>query len=382
MKFLAIDIGTGTQDVFLFDSRLDIENAVKLVLPSPTMRVRQQIFRASQQGLDIALDGVIMGGGPSTWAVEEHLRRGYQVFATLEAAKTFDDDPDKIKNMGIQLISDDELAALPSSVKRIQTRDLDIESIEQAFSIFDVSLNDLSLLAVCVFDHGCAPVNVSDRKFRFDYLDRTIRALNRLSAFAYPSMKIPSSLTRMQAVAKSAHSLPFPLLVMDSAPAAVLGALMDPYARKLDRSMVVNIGNGHTLGFRLSSNRIEGVFEHHTGFLDSTKLDSLLREFATGSLKNDQIFADHGHGALIYTNDPLPLDHNDFNLIVTGPRQSMMAASSLKPHFATPFGDMMMAGCFGLLAAAADHFPQFADEIHESLLHSQSKMLAPWDLID
>ena len=37
MKFLTVDIGTGTQDIFLYDSNLDLENGFKLVLPSPTM---------------------------------------------------------------------------------------------------------------------------------------------------------------------------------------------------------------------------------------------------------------------------------------------------------------------------------------------------------
>ena len=34
MKVLTVDIGTGTQDIFLYDSRLDLENGFKLVLPS------------------------------------------------------------------------------------------------------------------------------------------------------------------------------------------------------------------------------------------------------------------------------------------------------------------------------------------------------------
>ena len=37
MKILTVDIGTGTQDIFLYDSNLDIENGFKLVLPSPQM---------------------------------------------------------------------------------------------------------------------------------------------------------------------------------------------------------------------------------------------------------------------------------------------------------------------------------------------------------
>ena len=32
--------------------------------------------------------------------------------------------------------------------------------------------------------------------------------------------------------------------------------------------LVANIGNLHTLAFRMNENSIEGTFEHHTGMLD------------------------------------------------------------------------------------------------------------------
>jgi hypothetical protein len=44
-----------------------------------------------------------------------------------------------------------------------------------------------------------------------------------------------------------------------------------------------------------------------------------------------------------------------------------MRNSTLRPYFAAPFGDMMLTGCFGLLAATADVFPEFGDEIRASL---------------
>jgi len=37
------------------------------------------------------------------------------------------------------------------------------------------------------------------------------------------------------------------------------------------------------------------------------------------------------------------------------------------PYFAVPLGDMMIAGCFGLLRAYADRFPDHAAEILASL---------------
>jgi len=55
-------------------------------------------------------------------------------------------------------------------------------------------------------------------------------------------------------------------------------------------------------------------------------------------------------------------------LAVTGPRREMLRGSLLHPYEATPHGDMMLAGCFGLLRACADHEPAMAPFIEPSLL--------------
>jgi hypothetical protein len=65
MRILTIDIGTGTQDIYLYDSRLDLENGFKLVLPSPTMMVYRHLKQATRRGDAVLLRGVTMGGGPS-----------------------------------------------------------------------------------------------------------------------------------------------------------------------------------------------------------------------------------------------------------------------------------------------------------------------------
>ena len=144
--------------------------------------------------------------------------------------------------------------------------------------------------------------------------------------------------------------------------------------------MIANVGNFHTLAFRLGPGGIEGVFEHHTGLLDLPRLEVLLRALADGSLKHDDVFGDHGHGALIYDSTPLPLDEGDFGVVVTGPRRSLMQPSGLRPYFAVPFGDMMIAGCFGLLAATADVLPDLAEPIRLSLRGQGGSGTPPWEV--
>jgi hypothetical protein len=39
----------------------------------------------------------------------------------------------------------------------------------------------------------------------------------------------------------------------------------------------------------------------------------------------------------------------------------------MRPYYAVPHGDMMLAGCFGLLRAAAARVPEWRAEIEASL---------------
>jgi len=43
MKILSIDVGSGTQDIMLYDSEESIENSPKMVLPSPTRIIAERI---------------------------------------------------------------------------------------------------------------------------------------------------------------------------------------------------------------------------------------------------------------------------------------------------------------------------------------------------
>ena len=384
MKILTVDIGTGTQDIFLYDSNLDIENGFKLVLPSPTMMIHHRVKQMIQTQTPLLFTGHQMGGGPSAWAIEEAARAGIPVYMTPSAATTLNDELDKVEKLGIKIIGEDEVEALRSKVESLELKDFDFELISKTFNDYGVSLKDLGAIAVAVFDHGNSPAGISDRQFRFDYLDARIKEKNSLSAFAYLSNDIPKIMTRLQSVADSADGLPCPLVVMDTAPAAILGANLDPIVAKRPRKLIVNVGNFHTLAFRLGDG-IEGVFEHHTGEIDLPKLEKYIHALADGSLKHQDIFDDMGHGALVYGNNPFEFGKDEFDIVVTGPRRSLFGrggsrpAPTLLPYFATPFGDMMIAGCFGLLAATAEILPNVTEPILRSLREAGGRGVAPWD---
>jgi uncharacterized protein (DUF1786 family) len=146
----------------------------------------------------------------------------------------------------------------------------------------------------------------------------------------------------------------------------------------------------------LGEKGIEGVFEHHTGEIDLPKLESLIRRLADGSLKHEDVFDDMGHGALMYSQSPFEFGKDEFDVVVTGPRRSMFQTiddrpqttdsrpssvvdDRLRPYFATPFGDMMIAGCFGLLAATAEILPNVTESVVGSLRGVRGRGVAPWD---
>jgi uncharacterized protein (DUF1786 family) len=377
MQVLTVDIGTGTQDIYLFRAGLSPENGFKVVMPSPTMMVRHRIQEATRRGEKILLNGVTMGGGPSHWAAEDHLRSGLSLFATPDAARSFNDDLDWLEeSLGITVVSEDEASSL-DNVYPIELRDFDYAAIRRAFKNFGVDL-DPQALGIAVFDHGAAPPDVSDRKFRFDHLRAQLHEDPKLSAFAYQAPRVPPILTRMQGVVQSARDFKGPLILMDTAPAAVLGATCDPVVAEPQRKTIVNIGNFHTLAFRLGPNGVEAVFEHHTGMLDLTGIEALLERLAAGTLTNDAVFSEGGHGALVIDSNPLDLKEGTFGVAVTGPRRALMQDSHLQPYFAVPFGDMMLTGCFGLLLAVAENVPELSDPILEGLAGGAAHV-TPWD---
>ena len=361
MRILTVDIGTGTQDILLFDSAQPVENGLQLVMPAPTQIVAQRIRAATEARRPILLTGVIMGGGPCQWAANDHLRAGLPVYATPEAALTFNDDLDAVRREGVTVVSEDEAANLRDA-ERIEMRDLNLAAIDAALAAFGVGNGQrpYDALAVAVFDHGNAPPDVSDRIFRFNYLAERFSTGHGLLALGFRREDTPEAMTRLRAVAATAPA-DLPLLLMDTAPAAVLGALDDPLVAAQDDLLIANVGNFHCLAFHVVGGQIAGCFEHHTGELTLPQLEGFLERLGAGAITNQEIFDSMGHGALVLHPTPGARPR----LAVTGPRRALLRPS--KPYFAVPHGDMMLAGCFGLLRAYAANYPAAAEAIERAL---------------
>jgi uncharacterized protein (DUF1786 family) len=335
-RILAIDIGGGTQDIVIYEEGKSPENFIQLVLPSPTSIVADRIKKitAAQKGLH--LSGTIMGGGRCVRAIKKHLKAGFPVTAEEEAAKTVKDDLERVKNLGI-VIKDSP----PEDYQVVETKDVDLETLRKVLELYHTDLPQE--VAIAVQDHGEAPPGMSNRNFRFEHWKSFIQGGGMIYNLAY--LTPPDYLTRMKAVKKTVPQA----LVMDTCSAAILGSFEDELVQsKLEESVVlVNIGNQHTFAALVNGERIYGIFEHHTRLLDSQKLFALIKKLRRKELTHEEIFADGGHGCYIAQDSP----ESDFNFVgVTGPRRSL--AQGLGFHMVNPHGNMMVAGCFGLIEAA------------------------------
>ena len=336
MRILAVDIGMGTQDIMIVDeAKSPLEGSYKLVLPSPTRYFAQKI--RSTRG-DLLIYGDTMGGGPINRAILDHLKE-HRVYMTPSAARTIRDDLEQVRELGITLISDDELEKV--DCEKLRITDLDLELLKSRLEAFGIDTS-FDVIAVAVQDHGVAPQGMSDRENRFIIFKKLLLSSRRIEEFSHLN-KIRGEFSRMKSILKRLRSsFTGDILIMDTGVAAALGSLMDERMSGIQRSVAVNIGNGHTLAVSIEDREICGFFEHHTRMIDRDKLLHFLDRLKKGVITFEEVFDDGGHGALIF--EPIEPDV----ITITGPKKSFMKGAEV--HVA-PAGDMMMAGPVGLVEA-------------------------------
>jgi uncharacterized protein (DUF1786 family) len=352
MRIMALDVGTGTQDALLYDDAMVIENSTKMVLPSQTTIVANRVKAATAKGCGLFLYGETMGGGPSSAAVRAHVNSGYPTFATPLAAKTLNDDLSRVRSWGVKITD----TSPRDDYHQIELKDVDVPALRVAFGQFDVDVP--TGCAVACQDHGES--RGSNRLFRFEHLKNLIERGGQIADFTYFDGKVPRYLTRLRAVYRTLKKEGMKKIVlMDTGPAAIFGALFDEVTgRHADQpQVIVNLGNGHTLAAMLYQRQVVGMFEHHTAVMDTQKIDYLLSSFMDGNLTQERVFNDGGHGCYIdrIGFDEINRAHRErgFHLTVIGPQRAIMRESRLNPHFAVPGGDVMLAGCFGLVIGSS-----------------------------
>jgi uncharacterized protein (DUF1786 family) len=226
------------------------------------------------------------------------------------------------------------------NLRVLEMGDLDLPAIGRALDLFHVPTP--SLVAVSVQDHGFSP-NESNRISRFNLWKNLLKSGKDLESLLYDAP--PGQLTRMRAISRTVPGA----LVMDTGASAILGALQDPWvaSRRREGVTIVNIGNEHVVAALFKDRKVWGIYEHHTSLMDPEKLRKHLDRFRREDLTNQEILDQMGHGCHVISGakDASPFGH----LSITGPNRERF--SGLGGHFAAPYGDMMLTGCYGLLEA-------------------------------
>lgn len=337
MKILAIDVGTGTQDIMIYDTEKELENSIKLVLPSPHLFISQKI---SETENDLYFTGEIMGGGKIKKSIQEHMEKGYRVVMEPTCAKTIRDNIEQVKAIGIEIADESQDY---KDFTKIDMADVNITKLSEFLLGYDLDF-DFDKIAIAVQDHGYNE-NMGDRDFRFEKIREKVSKPISPLEFGFIE-EIPDYFTRMQAVRRQVKSegideIP---LVMDTKFASIAGMCYDDVAEKLNSYIVIDIGNGHTTAASIEYGKIQGIFEHHTSNLTGESLERYIKRLASGEITHEEVHEDFGHGAHVIN----PISELE-KVIVSGPKRELIEKTNLDWHHAAPGGDVMMTGTVGLI---------------------------------
>lgn len=335
---LCLDIGSGTQDVLLYSPNMEIENCPKFVIPSPALQIGRRIETLRMQKQNIWLHDRNMGGGVTRF-IRAHQKAGLKVAASRSAAYTMADDLTRVTDMGIELTE-----TCPEGFEPVRLTDFDEAWWRNFLEAAELPWPDR--IAACAQDHGFHP-GESNRRGRFKLWQTFLtEGEGRPESLVYQTP--PEMLTRLRDLQEDIAGG----VVADTGAAAVLGALYVDEIEELSFKQgitLVNIGNSHLIAFLLFKGQIHGVYEQHTGCVNEEKLWADLEQFRCGCLPFEQVFEERGHGCL--TRD-LPEGAEGFKpTFVLGPRRAMLEGYDVS--FPAPGGDMMLAGCFGLIKGMA-----------------------------
>lgn len=342
MRILAIDVGTGTQDIMIYDTQKELENSIKLVLPSPHLYISQLIRQTEN---DIYFTGEIMGGGKIKNTILEHMEKGYNVVMEPTCAKTIRDNISQVESYGIEIADENKDY---KDYTKIALGDINMGKLSEFLLGYDLEF-DIEKIAIAVQDHGYNE-NMGDRDFRFEKIREKVSKPISPLEFGFEG-DVPEYFTRMHAVRRQIKSegideIP---LVMDTKFASIAGMCYDEVAESLNSFIVIDIGNGHTTAASIENGRIQGVFEHHTSSLTGESLERYIKRLASGEITHEEVYNDHGHGAHVLN----PISKIE-KVIVSGPKRELIEKTNLDWHHAAPGGDVMMTGTVGLIKTIQD----------------------------
>ncbi len=329
---LCLDIGSGTQDVLLARPGMTAENWPRFVVPAPARMVAERIAELTLQKRNIWLYGHNMGGGFFR-ALKSHLQAGFAVSCSVSAAAALHDDINWVQNLGISICE-----SAPNGFVPVFLTDYSPNFWQHTLQHLGLPLPNIVLAAAQ--DHG---INIAGNRLgRMLAWRKLLERSNNAQSWLYDD--VPAELTRLKTIQQFTGGP-----MADTGTAAILGALCAVEVRERSWRQgvtVINVGNSHTVAALIYKEQVLAIFEHHTGQRELQDYLHDLKEFKLGWLPDEQVRSTGGHGTAFGT---IPEEAGDFApTFLLGPRREMLQGHG---QCIAPYGDMMLAGCFGLLSA-------------------------------
>lgn len=327
---LCLDIGSGTQDALLARPGLEYENWPRFVLPSPSRLITQRIRELTLLRRDIWLHGGNMGGGFGQ-ALKEHVAAGLSAASTAEAARAIHDNEEVVSGMGVNI-----RPLCPENSVPVYLTDYAPEFWAGMLRLS--SLPQPHLVLAAAQDHGFHAQG--NRRGRMQAWRDLLASSPDPAAWIHDAPD--ATLTRLVALHEKSGGP-----VADTGTCALLGALSEPEV--LERSFregitIINAGNSHTVAALVYQGKVRGIYEHHTGMRDHAHVLEDLKQFRLSWLPSEAVQASGGHGTAFgpYCEEAAGYAPT----YILGPRRALLQGQG---RFLAPHGDMMLAGCFGLL---------------------------------
>ncbi|MHA2501989.1 MAG: DUF1786 family protein [Candidatus Kariarchaeaceae archaeon] len=343
---LSIDIGKGTEDILLVDPEEGLsENCPQAILPSQTKLLYQRLEKAGHHK-HWYFDGEIMAGEPWHQLVYRHAKKeGNSVSMSAVSSLSLRYSHDQVISRGIMIKEQP-----PAGSITFWTKDIDWHRIDAFVNAAGYKITDVKTVLLACQDHGNPDgPGQSSRDYRMRTVYNSLQEEPTIASLLTPHDQVSERLPRHKALIASAlthfnHLKGHDIHIMDSSPAVVNG--IDPID---DKSIIVNVGNGHTLVAILQSNQVSAIYETHTGAVTVDGISKVLQGMLSNTLTHDIVLQSGGHG-LFQRKD---FDDSDtlsaYSIYLIGPNRDKL--KSLGGTYSYPISNMMMAGPVGLYRA-------------------------------
>ena len=256
---------------------------------------------------------------------------GFTVCSTASAASALHDNPAVVQSMGVQIAEQCPPGAVP-----VPLSDYSPEFFAGLLRQAGLPLPHL-VLAGCQ-DHGFHPNG--NRMGRMQAWTALLQSSALPANWIYEQP--PAQCTRLLALQKRTGGP-----VADTGTCALLGALCVPEVMKRswrEGITIINVGNSHTVAALVYQGQVRGIYEHHTGMRTLQEYLADLEQFRRSWLPCEEVLAHGGHGTAF---GPYCEEAGGYEpTYILGPKREFLQGQG---QFLAPYGDMMLAGCFGLL---------------------------------